>query len=118
VAGVKARGQQEAAQMDAETEKKVATVDRQAAEIDAQRTVVQAEAAANAVKLMQEAKAELFGLAVKAFGDPAAYSKWQFAEGLPEDIKLNVIYAGPGTLWTDLKTLAPAIPVTPPGKAK
>jgi len=117
VAGIKARGQQEAEQLAAETERKVAVVDKQAAEVDAQRTVTLGEAEANAQKMQQEARAELFSLAVKAFGDPAVYSKWQFAEGLPEDIKLNLIYAGEGTLWTDLKNLAPSLPVSPP-KAK
>jgi regulator of protease activity HflC (stomatin/prohibitin superfamily) len=118
VANVNARGQQEAEQTVAETEKKAAVIDRQAATIDAQKTVILGEAVADAQKMQQEAKAELFGLAVKAFGDPAVYSKWQFAEGLPEDIKLNVIYAGQGTLWTDLKSLSPAIPLSPPGKGK
>ena len=40
----------------------------------------------------------LFELAVKAFGDPTAYTKWQFAQGLPENIDLKMIYSGPGTL--------------------
>jgi regulator of protease activity HflC (stomatin/prohibitin superfamily) len=118
VANVKARGQQEAEQTAAETDRKVAVIDRQAAELDAQKAVTLGAATADAQRMQQEAKAELFGMAVKAFGDPAAYSKWQFADGLPEDIKLNVIYAGQGTLWTDLKNLAPAVPVSPPSKAK
>jgi hypothetical protein len=68
--------------------------------------------------MQREAKADLFRLAVQAFGDAAVYTKWQFAEGLPDDIKLNLIYAGQGTLWTDLKNLAPTLPVSTPGEAK
>jgi regulator of protease activity HflC (stomatin/prohibitin superfamily) len=117
VANIKAKGQQIAEQTAAETEKKVAIIDRQAAELDAQRVVFAGEAQANAQQMQQEARAELFALAVKAFGDPDAFTKWQFAEGLPSDIGLNMIYAGPGTLWTDLKNLTPVVNVKPPAKA-
>jgi hypothetical protein len=111
VANVKATGQQTAEQMQADTERKVATVDRQAAEIDAHRVVTLGEAESQAKKLQQQSRAELFGLAVKAFGEPAAYTQWQFAEGLPETIDLTMIYAGNGTLWTDLKGVVPTLPV-------
>ena len=74
------------------------------------------ESQASAQQLQQEAKAELFGLAVKAFGDPTAYTRWQFAEGLPEDIDLKLIYAGEGTLWTDLKNITPVLSLKPPVK--
>ena len=66
--------------------------------------------------MQQEAKAELFGLAVKAFGDPAAYTQWEFAQGLPENIDLKMIYSGPGTLWTDLKGVVPTLNVKPEQK--
>ena len=70
--------------------------------------------AENAAKRMQqEARAGLFELAVTAFGDPTAYTKWQFAQGLPEEIDLKMIYSGPGTLWTDLKGLMPVWNVKP-----
>jgi hypothetical protein len=109
VANVKATGQTTADQMEADTARQVATIDRQAAEIDAQRTVTLGEAESKAKKLQEQAKAELFGLAVKAFGEPTAYTQWEFAEGLPEDIDLKMIYAGTGTLWTDLKGVVPTL---------
>jgi hypothetical protein len=111
VASVKATGQQTAEQMQADTERKVATVDRGAAEIDAQRVVTLGEAEARAKKLQQQAQAELFELAVKAFGEPAAYTQWEFAEGLPATVDLQMIYAGNGTLWTDLKGIVPTLPI-------
>lgn len=111
VAEITAKGQQDADRIGAETEKKVAVIDRDAAEVDAQRVVALGEADANAQKLQQEAKADLAALAVKAFGDPAAYTKWQFAENLPENIDLKLIFAGEGTLWTDLKGIQPVLPV-------
>jgi hypothetical protein len=111
VANVKATGAQTAEQMEADTARKVAAVDRQAAEIDAQRVVTLGEAESKAKKLQQQSKAELFALAVKAFGEPSAYTQWEFAEGLPPDIDLKMIYAGTGTLWTDLKGVVPTLPV-------
>ena len=52
--------------------------------------------------MMEEAKSDRFRLAVEAFGTPQAYNNWIFATGLPEDVKLQLLYAGEGTLWTDL----------------
>jgi hypothetical protein len=113
VAETKATGQKEAETISAETEKKVAAIDKQCALLDAQKTVALGEADNASKKLQQEAKAQLFELAVKAFGDPTAYTKWQFAQGLPDDIDLKMIYSGPGTLWTDLKGLVPVLNVKP-----
>jgi hypothetical protein len=100
----------------AETEKKVATIDRQCAEIDAKKTVAIGEAENASKKMQQEARAQLFELAVKAFGDPTNYTKWEFARGLPDDIDLKMIYSGTGTLWTDLKGLTPVLNVKPEKK--
>jgi hypothetical protein len=113
VAETKANGQKESETIAAETEKKVASIDRQCADIDAQKTVALGEAENASKRMQQEAKAHLFELAVKAFGDPTAYTKWQFAQGLPDNIDLKMIYAGPGTLWTDLKGLTPVLNVKP-----
>ena len=44
------------------------------------------------------------GLQLKAaaFNDPPAYAQYRFAETLNPEMKLNIIHAGSGTLWTDL----------------
>lgn len=117
VASVEADGQKQADEIEAQTEKMVAAIDRQAAELDAQRTILLGQAEAAAEKLSQEATAAKFGLAVRAFGSPAAYTKWQFAEGLPEEIDLQLLYAGDGTLWTDLKNVTPILPAKQPASA-
>lgn len=98
-----AEGAKEARSTEAETEKLVAAIDRQTAEVNAQATIVLGEATAMAHKVQEEAKSDKFRLAVEAFGSPEAYNKWIFASGLPHDVKLRLIYAGEGTLWTDLK---------------
>ena len=56
-------------------------------------------------KLIEEAKADRFRLAVEAFGSPDAYNDWIFAENLPKDVDLKLLYAGEGTLWTDMKNM-------------
>jgi regulator of protease activity HflC (stomatin/prohibitin superfamily) len=116
VANTKAEGDKKAKELDAETKKLVAEIDRKIAELDAQKTIQLGEAKAQADQMQQEAKAQKFDLAVKAFGDPAAYTKWEFATGLPESIDLRLLYAGEGTLWTDLKNVMPTLPIQSPTK--
>jgi len=98
-----AEGDKTVAETEAETLKLVAAIDRQIAEIEAEATVLLGEAEATSKQLLEEAKADKFGLAVDAFGSGAAYNQWVFATGLPIDIDLQTIYAGEGTFWTDLK---------------
>jgi len=40
---------------------------------------------------------------IKAFGDPASYNMWTFATALDDNIKINILHSGNGTLWTDLQ---------------
>lgn len=115
VASVLAEGLRTAREIEAETERKVAAVDRNVAELEAQRDIVLGEANAGAEELQRTATADKFRLAVEAFGTGGAYTKWQFAEGLPEEIDLNLFYAGEGTLWTDLKNITPTVPLRMPG---
>jgi hypothetical protein len=98
-----AEGEKEAREIEAQTLKRVAEIDKQTAALEAQATVLLGQATSGADKMLQEANAQKFGLAVAAFGSGEAYNKWVFASGLPEDIQLNMLYAGEGTFWTDLK---------------
>ena len=103
VAEKKAEGDRTAAETAAETLKLVAAIAKQTAELDRESTVTLGEAEASAQKLMEEAKAGRFKLAVGAFGSGDAFNQWVFASGLPDDIQLQLLYAGDGTFWTDLK---------------
>jgi hypothetical protein len=116
VASVEAEGQKKAKETAAETQKLIAAIDKQVAELEAKKTVLLGTAKATADKMEQEARAEKFTLAVKAFGSGSAYTKWQFAEALPLDIALELFYAGEGTLWTDLKNIMPTLPIGPQAK--
>ena len=103
VAARLAEGHKEAEEIAAETQRLIAEIDKQTAEIEASATRLLGEAEAGAREMSEEAKAGKFQLAVSAFGSGKAYNNWVFAQGLPEDIQLDMIYAGEGTFWTDLK---------------
>jgi len=103
VAEKQAEGKKTAAETRAETTKKLAAIDRQTAELERQAKVVLGKAEAAAQQRLEEAKANRFQLAVEAFGDGQAFNHWVFATGLPDEIDLQMVYAGEGTFWTDLK---------------
>ncbi len=117
VASAIAEGQKEVGEIEAATKQQVAAVEKQIAEFEAKKTEQLGRATATADQLMKEAQSQKFDLAVKAFGNSGAYTKWQFAEGLPDDIQLQLFYAGEGTLWTDLKGITPTLPLTNPPPA-
>lgn len=118
VAAAIAAGEKKVGEIEAESKQLVAAVDKKVAEIEAQKTQQLGKATAEAEQLMKEAESQKFDLAVKAFGNPDAYSKWQFAQGLPENIQLQLFYAGEGTMWTDLKNITPTLPIAQPPAAK
>jgi regulator of protease activity HflC (stomatin/prohibitin superfamily) len=113
IAEVAAEGEKQSQEIMAETKQLVAVVDKKIAELEKQKTIKLGEATAKAEQLQQEARAQKFQLAVEAFGSGAAYNKWEFAEGLPMEIDLQLFYAGEGTLWTDLKGAVPTVPLRP-----
>ncbi len=98
-----AEGHKTAEETRAQTVQLVAAIEKETAELESQATVKLGEATANAQKLLAEAKAQRFSLAVKAFGSGQAYTRWVFATGLPKDVELRTLYAGTGTFWTDLR---------------
>lgn len=106
VAKVAAEGAKKAEETRAKTVQLVAAVDKQTAQLEAEATVVLGQAEATSQQMLAEAKAEKFSLAVDAFGSGDAYNGWVFASGLPDDLKLRLVYAGEGTFWTDLKGMS------------
>ncbi|TWT74633.1 SPFH domain / Band 7 family protein [Posidoniimonas polymericola] len=102
VAGRHAEGDREAETIRAETIRKVAAIEKETAALEAEAERVRGEAENGGKKLVEQATADRFRLAVQAFGTPAAYNNWVFASSLPDDVRLQLMYAGPGTLWTDM----------------
>jgi regulator of protease activity HflC (stomatin/prohibitin superfamily) len=100
-----AEGDKQVGEIAAETRKLVAAIEKQTAELEAQATLKLGQAENDGKRLVEEATADRFRLAVEAFGTPAAYNNWVFATGLPDDVDLKLLYAGEGTLWTDMQNL-------------
>jgi hypothetical protein len=104
VAAREAAGNREAEGIRAETIRQVAAIEAETEELKAGAVEIIGQAEAEGKQMVEEATADRFRLAVQAFGTPQAYNNWVFATGLPEDIELNLIYAGQGTLWTDMNS--------------
>ena len=98
-----AGGDREAKTIDAQTQRMIAEIRRETAELNAQAVKVLGEATNKGKQLVEEAKSDRFRLAVEAFGAAEAYNEWIFASGLPDNVDLQLLYAGEGTLWTDMK---------------
>ncbi len=107
VANIRADGQKKSAEIDAQRELTVAEVELQIARLSAQREQILGKAAAQVEQLKREAEAKGAKMLVDALGGAQAYNQYLFARNFePHDLRL--IYAGPGTFWTDLKTFQEA----------
>ena len=98
-----ATGEKQAAEIGAQREVTVAEIEAQIAALDADRTEMLGKAAADVDRLKKEAEAKGAKMLVEAFGSPQAYNQYIFAKYF-EPQELRLIFAGPGTFWTDLKT--------------
>lgn len=119
IAERRADGQKVVGETKANTRRLIAAVDKETAQLKADSLLVLGQAENDGKKMIAEARASKFKLAVEAFGTPDAYNKWVFATGLPDNIDIRMLYAGPGTLWTDLKNgpvLTVPAPVAEPKK--
>lgn len=91
------------AEIEAEMTRQIAAIDRETEEILAERDVILGEAKADAIKIVEGEKAKGLDLKVKALGSPKAYTISEFAKSLNPDMKIQILHAGEGTLWTDGK---------------
>ena len=103
VANLIATGNKQSAEIGAQRELTVAEIEAQIANFDGQRTQILGKAGADVERLKKEAEAKGAKLMVDAFGSPLAYNQYIFAKNF-EPQELRLIFAGPGTFWTDLKT--------------
>jgi hypothetical protein len=111
VATVVAETKNEVATIQAEAALEVAGINLQKAAVQAQITQVQGEAKAQSEFLVQNEKALGEKLRAAVFSNPATLADLTFADKLNPAVGIRIIHAGEGTLWTDLKTLAPTVPV-------
>ena len=103
VANIMADGQKKAAEIDADRDLQVATINLQVAQLDAQKNLILGKAAAQVDQLKRDAEAQGAKMMVDAFGSAQAYNMYTFAKSF-EPKELRFIFAGPGTFWTDLKS--------------
>jgi len=123
VANILAEGDKRAAEIDAQGQLEVATIQQEVAQLDAQRIEILGQARADVVKMKNESEAKGYEMLINAFGSGHAYNLYTFAENFqPESIRL--FFAGDGTFWTDLsrfeelgaaKLLRPTAEPTSPG---
>jgi hypothetical protein len=103
VANIQADGAKQAAEISAQKDLDVASVDLDVARLDAQRTQILGKADADVARLKNDAEAAGNKMLIDAFGSSQAYNLYTFAKNFaPTD--LHLIFAGNGTFWTDLKS--------------
>ena len=102
VANILADADKQAAEIDAQAELEIATIQQEIATLDAQRTEILGQARADVERFKKQAEADGYRMLVDAFGGGRAFNMYTFAnEFQPDSIRL--FFAGEGTFWTDLK---------------
>jgi hypothetical protein len=102
-ANIDANQQKDVAKIQADAVLQVAQIDQETAGIRANKTRTLGQAKADALKLVEGEKANGHQMKVEAFGDPVGFSLWEFASSLRDDVRINILHSGQGTLWTDLE---------------
>jgi len=102
-AEVLADQEKQVAEIHATARKQVAEIEQESAAIRADTVRALEIARASSVKMVEGEKASGLQLKAKAFGDPVAYTYYQFAESLNPQIDIRILHSGTGTLWTDLE---------------
>lgn len=105
-AEVAADREKQVAEIGAEGQKQVADIRKETAAVRADKVRTLGQAQAEVVTLVEGEKAAGLALKASALGDPRAYTLWEFADSLNGEIKINILHAGSGTLWTDIEQRA------------
>lgn len=100
---IKADEEKQVAEIRGDTVRQTAEIDKETAGVNAERITTLGTAEAEVVRLVDGERAKGLQLKVEAFGDPEAYALWRFASVLDDALSINILHAGPGTLWTDLE---------------
>ncbi|MBL8695423.1 MAG: hypothetical protein JNJ88_15135 [Planctomycetes bacterium] len=103
-----ARGDAEVAKLHAETKSQIAQRQLEASQLRAESKKVLGRAEIDVATMMAEAESDGLRRMVEPFGSSEVYALWRFASGLPDSLQIQLRYAGPGTLWTDLPEAAKA----------
>lgn len=101
-AGIHADQEKQVAQVQAETLRDAAAIEQETARVKSASRKTLDQARAEARELVDSATAEGWGLRVQAFGDARGFALYELAEALNPSVRIQLIHAGDGTLWTDL----------------
>ena len=115
VALIQADTKKQIAALEADTKLQVAEWKLKQSEIFAQTSQLLGETEAQAKFLVENEKAKGEFLKSQVLRDPQLISSLHMVDALPNNVETKVIYAGEGTLWTDLNNKTIALP-TPPKK--
>ena len=111
VATIVAKTKKEVAGINVDADLEVAAINLEKAVVQADITKVSGEAAVKAEFVVANEEALGRKMLAAVFTDPAALAELRFVETLNPEVGIRIIHAGEGTLWTDLKNLAPTLPV-------
>lgn len=107
---ISAEAKRDVASIDADTRLLVAKLRLKKAEILAKTRKVLEESQVQAKFMVSNESARGEILKAQALGDQSLMAKMHMIDNLPDNVKTKVIYAGDGTLWTDLNNPALTIP--------
>ncbi|HJH05412.1 MAG TPA: hypothetical protein K8W19_15505 [Victivallis vadensis] len=114
VAQTGAERDQAVAELKAETELAVADIRLKRSEIIARTARLKGETEVKTKFLIKNEEAQGELLKAKALGGPGKLGDLKLVESLNPKVETRIIYAGPGTLWTDLKNGALPLPASRP----
>ena len=114
VAAIDAERKRDVAAIDAETALKVAEIRLKRSEILARTSQLRGETAARAKFLVDNERARGEIMKAKAVGDGEVLARLVMVNALNPRVRTSIIHAGEGTLWTDLKGAAVAVPAPAP----
>ncbi len=117
VALIQADTKKQIAALVADTNLQVAQWELKRSEVLAQTSQLLGETEAQAKFLVEHEKAKGEFLKSQVLRNPQLISSLHMVEALPNNVETKVIYAGEGTLWTDLNNKTIALP-TPPKKTQ
>ena len=114
VAQTGAERDQAVAELKAETELAVADIRLKRSEIIARTARLKGETEVRTRFLIKNEEAQGELLKAEALGGPGKLGDLKLVESLNPKVETRIIYAGPGTLWTDLKNGALPLPASRP----
>lgn len=111
IATTVAKTKNEVASINASASLKAAELHLQKATIQSQITQVQGEANVRAEFVVANERALGEKMRVAVFKESSTLADLTFVDSLNPELGIRILHAGPGTLWTDMKGLAPTVPV-------